>query len=93
MKPTVRPHPPASKPGSGNETLFETHYITSNERHHAATLPYIDTQGGVFIGIGTDQNFELIPHLAPTHVVMIDFDQWVVDAHAIYAHLFKITRQ
>ena len=72
-----------------NETLFETHYITSNERHHAATLPYIDTQGGVFIGIGTDQNFELIPHLAPTHVVMIDFDQWVVDAHAIYAHLFR----
>ena len=72
-----------------NETLFETHYITSNERHHNATLENLHAPGGVYIGIGTDQNFELIPHLNPTHVIMVDFDQWVVDAHALYAHLFR----
>ena len=72
-----------------NETLFETHYVTSNERHHGSSLSYLGARGGVFIGIGTDQNFELIPKLRPSHVVMVDFDQWVVDAHWIYAHLFR----
>ena len=75
--------------GKNAETLFETHYITSNERHHTASLAYAHETGGVFIGIGTDQNFLLIPRVRPTHLVMVDFDQWAVDTHAIYQHLFK----
>ena len=75
-----------------DETLFKTHYLTSNERHHALTFDALHGAGGVFIGIGTDQNFLLIPRLRPTHVVMLDFDQWVADAHTIYRHLF-ITRE
>ena len=72
-----------------NETLFQTHYVTSNERHHIASLAQVHETGGVFIGIGTDQNFILIPALRPTHIVMMDFDQWVVDMHGIYQHLFR----
>ena len=72
-----------------NETLFKTHYITSNERHHIASLKYAHETGGVFIGVGTDQNFVLLPTLRPSHIVMMDFDQWAVDAHSIYRHLFR----
>jgi hypothetical protein len=72
-----------------DETLFETHYVTSNERHHTSSLAFAHETGGVFIGIGTDQNFLLIPHLRPSHLVMVDFDQWAIDAHAIYQHLFR----
>jgi hypothetical protein len=72
-----------------DETLFETHYITSNERHHTASLAHAHETGGVFIGIGTDQNFVVIPRVRPSHIVMVDFDQWAVDAHGIYRHLLR----
>jgi hypothetical protein len=72
-----------------NSALFQTHYVTSNERHHGLTVDLLRETGGVFIGVGTDQNFIAIPTLKPTHVVMVDFDQWVVDTHRVYRHVFS----
>lgn len=77
---SIRPDP--------SNALFKTHYVTSNERRHGLTVDLLRETGGVYIGVGTDQNFVAIPILKPTHVVMLDFDQWVVDTHRIYRHLF-----
>ena len=71
-----------------DEQLFYYHYVTSNEPYHAVYLDGLQPRGGVFIGVGTDQNFVSIPTLKPEVLIFLDFDQWVIDVHKVYRYVF-----
>ena len=61
------------------------HFLTSNEAH--LDLFYSDLpkeSGGLMLGVGTDQNLVLAGWARPERVVIVDFDQWVVEMFWLY---------
>jgi hypothetical protein len=66
----------------------DTHYIVSNEDNHYVWRSNIENRGGVFIGVGTDQNYVMAGWARPELMVLLDFDQVVVDLHRVYRVLF-----
>jgi len=64
------------------------HYLTSNERRLDLFLPEVADQGGVHLGVGSDQNYILAGWSRPRLMMIVDFDEAVVNMHAIYGALF-----
>ncbi len=64
------------------------HFIVSDERRHDLYRPVIDNKGGVFIGIGTNQNFAMAAWARSELLVLVDFDQYVVNTHDMYRVAF-----
>lgn len=64
------------------------HYLTSNERRLDLYLPEIAGQGGAYLGVGSDQNYILAGWARPDLMVIVDFDQAVVDLHSVYEAFF-----
>lgn len=65
-----------------------THYIVSNEDMHYVWKDHVRDRGGVYIGVGTDQNYLLAAWAKPELLVLLDFDQMVVDLHRVYGLIF-----
>jgi len=67
-----------------------THYVTSNENRHEKFRVALEGHptGGVFIGIGADQNYMLVGWSRPELAIMADFDKYVVAVHDVYAAFF-----
>ena len=63
------------------------HYLTSNERRLDLFLPELGGRGGVHLGVGSDQNYIMAGWSRPKLMVLVDFDEAVVDMHAIYRAL------
>jgi len=74
------PRPPA--------LVRDTHYIISNEDNHYVWRSHLENRGGVYIGVGTDQNYVMAGWARPDLLVLLDFDQVVVDLHRVYRMLF-----
>jgi hypothetical protein len=70
----------------------ETHYIQSNETRHDLWFPYIRDRGGVYVGVGSDQNYTLMAVAKARYVVLLDIDQRVTDVHRMYAILIPEAR-
>jgi|GEM_PF-1660944 len=64
------------------------HYVVSDEKAHHLFRPFIADRGGVFIGIGTNQNYSMAPFSKPEILVLLDFDQMVIDTHRLYRVAF-----
>lgn len=65
------------------------HYVISNENRHFLFRDAVQTgAGGVYIGVGSDQNYLLSGWSRPDVLVLMDFDQVVVDLHRVYRLLF-----
>ena len=67
------------------------HYVASDESHHFRFKKDLDALGGVFVGIGTNQNYTMLPWSKPDLAIMMDFDQMVVDVHRLYRVAFLNT--
>lgn len=67
------------------------HYVASDESHHFRFKKDLDALGGVFVGIGTNQNYTMLPWAKPELAIMMDFDQMVVDVHRLYRVAFLNT--
>ena len=79
----IRPDPPPKR------LILNLHFLVSNEKHLNFFHKFIPKKkGGLFIGVGTDQNFVFAGWIRPQRVVVVDFDQWVVDLFDIYAIAF-----
>jgi hypothetical protein len=65
-----------------------SHYVISDERRHDLYRSAIENAGGVFVGVGTNQNYEMIAWARSEVAVLLDFDQMVVDLHAVYRVIF-----
>lgn len=62
----------------------DTHYLVSNERRLDLLREDIAGKGGVYLGVGAAQNYLLAGWAAPSFMVLLDFDQDVVDLHTIH---------
>ncbi len=78
----VTPDPPPTKL-AGN-----WHFFASNEQRLEQFRRVITGLGGIAIGVGTDQNYLLGGWAKPEMLVLVDFDQMVVDLHEVYRAFF-----
>jgi len=62
----------------------DTHYLVSNERRLDLVREDIAGHDGVYVGVGAAQNYVLAGWAAPSFMVLVDFDQDVVDLHALH---------
>jgi hypothetical protein len=70
------------------QIVRDTHYIVSNEDNHYVWRQMVQSRGGVFVGVGTDQNYVMAGWARPELLVLMDFDQVVVDLHRVYRLVF-----
>ncbi len=55
-----------------------------------AFKPRVESVGGVYVGVGADQNYVLAAWARSVLVVLADFDQWVIDLHTLYGVAFAV---
>ena len=68
--------------------ILDRHYSTSNELRQYLYRHKIKPAGGLYIGVGSEQNYVLGGWARPEIMVLFDFDQWIVDLHAVYGLIF-----
>lgn len=78
----IRPDPPPER------LTLDAHFVVSDEKAHHVFRRHIDGLGGVFVGLGTDQNYLMAGWARPEVLVPLDFDQFVVDLHFVYRAFF-----
>lgn len=64
------------------------HYVVSDERRHDLFRPDIQNKGGAFIGVGTNQNYVMAAWAKAESLIIVDFDQVIVDLHLAYQAAF-----
>jgi hypothetical protein len=70
------------------ELVRGMHYWMSNEDHLHLFHPEVKEKGGLYIGVGTDQNYLLGAWARAEALVLLDFDQSIVDLHRVYRVIF-----
>jgi hypothetical protein len=78
-----------SEPGGS----FDTDNLISNERSYLHVVPTLRTLagqagGGVYVGVGPDQNFSYIAHLRPAQAILIDIRRDNLLLHLLFKSLF-----
>lgn len=79
-----------SEPGG----YFDTDNLISNERSYLEVLPDLDkrsVRGGVYIGVGPDQNFSYIAHVKPSIAFILDIRRDNLLLHLLFKALFEQT--
>jgi hypothetical protein len=66
----------------------DSHYWVSDEQRHDLFRRTIADKGGIFIGLGTDQNYLMAGWARPEILVPFDFDQMVIDLHFAFRAIF-----
>jgi hypothetical protein len=80
----------ALSPDPAPETITNaTHYWVSNERRLDLFADGVRDLGGVYLGVGSDQSYVLAGWARAELAVIVDFDEDVVDLHAVYGVLFS----
>lgn len=82
----VRPDPPPAG------LIRDSHYVISNEDQPQAFRGAIAGRGGVYIGVGSEQNYVLAAWARPEVLALFDFDQVIVDLHRAYGAFFQAAR-
>lgn len=65
-----------------------THYWVSNEDGHWVMREHVENSGGVYLGVGAEQNYLIAGWSRPEVMVLLDFDQQIVNLHFGYGALF-----
>ena len=66
----------------------DAHFVVSDEGAHWLFREAVSGLGGALIGVGTDPNYLLAGWARPEVLILLDFDQVVVDVHAVYRVVF-----
>ncbi len=66
----------------------DAHFVVSDEGAHWLFRDAVSDLGGVLVGVGTDPNYLLAGWARSDLLVLLDFDQVVVDVHAVYRQVF-----
>src|SRR4051812_15051015 len=77
------------------EGYFDTDNIISNEDsylHPLTTLARLGVTGGVYIGVGPDQNFSYIAAVRPKAAVIIDIRRGNLLEHLLFKRIFVASR-
>lgn len=70
------------------ELVRGLHYWISNEDNLELFYDAVKDKGGVYVGVGTDQNYLMGAWARAEALVLVDFDQSVVDLHRVYRVIF-----
>src|SRR5688572_2736680 len=74
---------------------FDTDNIISNEDsylHPISTLRRIGVTGGVYVGVGPDQNFSYIAAVRPRAAVIVDIRRDNLLEHLLFKSVFALSR-
>jgi len=80
-----------SEPGG----YFDTDNLISNERSYLQVIPELQragVRGGVYIGVGPDQNFSYIAHIRPAMAFIVDIRRDNLLLHLLFKALFAEAR-
>ena len=80
---------------SENAGYFDSDNIISNEASYlevTTQLTKVGTHGGVYIGVGPDQNFSYIALIRPSIAFMLDIRRDNLLEHLLFKSLFAISR-
>jgi len=64
--------------------------LVSNETHYVQTLYTLGEMGGVYVGVGPEQNFSFIASLRPRMAFIVDIRPANRGLHLLYKALFEI---
>lgn len=70
------------------ELSANSHFVVSDEKSHWLFHDAAANRGGALLGVGTDQNYLMAGWARPEILILLDFDQVVVDVHAVYREVF-----
>ena len=79
---------------SGPGGYFDTDNLISNESSYLHVIPRLKTlglEGGVYLGVGPDQNFSYIAHLKPSFAIILDIRRDNMLTHLLYKALFELS--
>jgi hypothetical protein len=71
------------------ELVRDSHYWISNENHLELFYEAVKDKGGLYMGVGSDQNYLLGAWARAEMLVLMDFDQSIVDLHRVYRVIFR----
>jgi hypothetical protein len=74
---------------AGSFTLSDN--IVSNEPRFAEAVKWLSAAGGVYIGVGPEQNFSYIAALQPELAFIVDIRRENLDLHLLYKALFELS--
>ena len=65
--------------------------LVSNEMHFAEMARLLGSRGGVYIGVGPEQNFSYIAEVRPAMAFVVDIRQENRNLHLLYKALFELS--
>jgi len=65
--------------------------LVSNEPHVSENARWLHSTGGVYVGVGPEQNFSYIATLRPSTAFIIDIRRENLDLHLMYKALFELS--
>ena len=65
--------------------------LVSNEPHFAEAVRRLAPKGGVYVGVGPEQNFSYIARLRPAMAFIVDIRRENLDLHLLYKALFEMS--
>ncbi|WP_375771942.1 hypothetical protein NR798_13980 [Archangium gephyra] len=71
------------------ELVRDSHFWISNEDHLELFYEAVKDKGGLYMGVGSDQNYLLGAWARAEVLVLMDFDQSIVDLHRVYRVIFQ----
>jgi len=69
--------------------VLDAHYWVSNENNHQLYKPSVDNHRGIYLGVGTDQNYLIAAWSRSPILLMMDFDEQIRNVHDIYGSIFR----
>ena len=97
VQPTPAPSPFAQLVEKLSEPsgYFDTDNLISNEKSYLHVMPHLeqrDITGGIYIGVGPDQNFSYIARIRPTVAFIVDIRRDNLLLHLLFKALFATAR-
>lgn len=72
-----------------NRGLYAEHYPASNERRIDLFWNVIDSLGGGYLGVGTDQNLSFAARAKSEWIFLVDFDPEIVKVNRVHIFFLK----
>jgi len=71
------------------ELVKGTHYVMSNEPKQWLFRGALTTPGGIYVGVGAEQNYLFMGWSRPEVAILVDFDELIPRLHDAYASIFR----
>jgi hypothetical protein len=69
--------------------IGDTHFFVSDEVYPERFREALADRGGIFVGVGAEQNYLFAAWSKAELLVLVDFDQLLVDLHDVYLAFFR----